>query len=85
LQRHTIVNHTNVHLPQPTERVRIDVKQEPGMSYPKPANHARIVEQTSPGGLLFRQPIGDKREVIRPDGTGAPCPQEAADGNGNGN
>ena len=85
LQRHTIVNHTNVHLPQPTEHVRIDVKQEPGMSYPKPANHARIVEQTSPGGLLVRQPIGDKREVIRPDGTGAPCPQEAADGNGNGN
>jgi len=33
--------------------VKIDVKQVPGISYPKPANHARIVERTSPGvGLV---------------------------------
>jgi len=81
LQRHTIVNHTAVQLPQPTEKVRIDVKQEPGISYPKPANHVRIVEQTTTGGMIFGQPLGDKYQVIRPDRTGAPCPQEAANGN----
>jgi hypothetical protein len=85
LQRHTIVNHTCVHLPDPTKHVRIDVKQEPGMSYPKPANHATIVEQTSAGAWRFGQPHADKREVVRPDGTGAPCPQEASGGDPNGN
>lgn len=79
LQRHTIVNHTHLHLPQPTERVRIDVKQKPGMSYPKPADHVRIVEQTSAGGMLFRQPHGSRHQVIPGDATGQPCPEETTD------
>ncbi len=45
LQKNTIVNHTRVHLPAPTEAVRIDVKQKPGLSYPKPVDHVRIVER----------------------------------------
>ena len=49
LQKHVIVNHTAVHLPEPTKKVRVDVKEEPGYSYPKPADHVRIVERTSPG------------------------------------
>jgi hypothetical protein len=80
LQEHTIVNHTHVHLPQPTEAVRIDVKQTPGMSYPQPVDHVRIVERTGTGGLIYRQPGDERRQVMGPGGV--PCPQEAANGTG---
>lgn len=70
LQRHSIVNHTSVHLPEPTRDVRIDVKQKPGLSYPAPANHARIVERTEGGGS-YHQPLRDRHQVID-DGT---CPK----------
>ena len=48
LKKHTIKNHTLVHMPKPTKKVRIDVKQIPGMSYPKPASRALIIERTRP-------------------------------------
>jgi hypothetical protein len=73
LRRHTIANHTCVNVPAPTSRVRIDVRQDPGMSYPAPANHAWIVEQTLPKAPLFHQPPGDKHEIIRP-GCADNCP-----------
>ena len=34
LQKHQIVNRTKVHLPNPVEKVKMVVKQSPGMSYP---------------------------------------------------
>lgn len=74
LQKHTMVNHTRVCLPKPTDSVRIDVKQKPGMSYPKPADHVRIVERTSPGLGTYRQPLGDRRECVRPDCPDSECP-----------
>ena len=37
-------------LPQPVTHERIDVKQEPGISYPEPVNHVRIVERTRANG-----------------------------------
>jgi hypothetical protein len=67
LQKHTIANHTRVHLPKPVEKVKVDVKQVPGMSYPKPVNHVRIVERTSAGIGTNRQPLGDRRECVRPE------------------
>jgi len=54
LQKHTMTNHTYVHVPGPTKQVKIDVRQDPGISYPKPANHAWIVEQNYPGLGWFR-------------------------------
>jgi hypothetical protein len=79
LQKHVIKNHTRVHLPEPTARVRVDVKQTPGYSYPKPAHHARIVERTSPGIGWFRQPLGDRHERVQASGAEAcenECPVE---------
>jgi hypothetical protein len=73
LQRHTMVNHTPIKMPGPTDHIRIDVKQEPGFSYPEPANHARIVEKTCKGPGKFTQPWLDKHEVIGPE-CGAACP-----------
>jgi len=75
LQKHVIVNHTNVSLPGPTEKVRVDVKEEPGYSYPRPADHVRIVERTSGGEGWFTQPLSDRRACVRPEGAG-PCEGE---------
>jgi hypothetical protein len=71
LQKQTIVNHTRVNLPAPTESERIDVKQVPGMSYPRPADHACIVERTNPGVGFFRQPLLDHCEKVKPN-----CPEQ---------
>ena len=46
LKRHVIKNHTRMSIPDPTSNVKIHVKQRPGLSYPQPANRARIVEET---------------------------------------
>lgn len=65
LQRHTIANHTLVRIPKPTQRIRVDAKQIPGMSYPKPAGRAFIVEQTFPG---MGPPAVDPQGTITSDG-----------------
>ncbi len=74
LQKHVMRNYTSVHIPAAPSRVRINVRQDPGFSYPRPANKAFIVEQTSPGLGLFHRPLGDYREVITPDAS--TCPTE---------
>jgi hypothetical protein len=68
LQKHVVENHTWVHLPKPTRRLEVDVKQVPGLSYPKPADRAYIVEQTFPGPGTNRQPVGNRAELILPNG-----------------
>ncbi len=65
LQKHVVRNHTRMNMPEPTPRVRIDVRQRPGYSYPQPAHHARIVERAGSGPGVFNQPLGDRREVIQ--------------------
>jgi hypothetical protein len=77
LQRQTIVNHTQVHLPKPTSCVRIDVKEKPGYSYPAPVDHVRIVERTGSGDGRYVEPLGDHRERVCPEGgaeSGENCP-----------
>jgi hypothetical protein len=69
LQRHVIVNHTAVRLPEPTHEVRVDVRQVPGMSYPVPVDHVRIVERTRDGACLGNRPCR---------GDAAPCPDGGA-------
>jgi hypothetical protein len=68
LQKHVMVNHTRVCLPQPETKMRIDVKQEPGFRYPEPVNHIRVVERannsSTAGGAAT-------------DGSG-PCPPSTA-------
>jgi len=86
LQEHVIVNHTHVCLPQPVTRERIDVKQEPGISYPVPANHARIVERTSgsirnPNGAAAPCPTDGAAPSAGATPSGAPCPPPAATAN----
>lgn len=68
LRKHTIRNHTSVKIPRPTRQVKVDVRQDPGFSYPKPANHAYIVEKTWGGLGAKSQPLSDKCEIITPGG-----------------
>jgi hypothetical protein len=49
-----VKNHTRRHIPGPSKKQIIHVKQIPGYSYPAPANHAFILErsQSAEGGGL---------------------------------
>jgi len=64
LQQHVIKNHTHMHIPGPTERMRIDVKQKPGLSYPKPVDHVRIVETSKVPHVPFIQPLADRTHIL---------------------
>ncbi|HEV3005222.1 MAG TPA: hypothetical protein VGX78_12215 [Pirellulales bacterium] len=56
LRKHTMVNHTHVHVPQPVEKIGVHVKQTPGMSYPKPPHKVFIHERVRSAWLNFRAP-----------------------------
>jgi len=77
LQKHVMRNHTRVHLPGPTTKMRIDVKQTPGMSYPKPVKRVRINEHTTSAPANFVRPASDRIQEICPVDPGcvlgAPC------------
>ena len=71
LQKHVMRNHTNVDMPGPTEKMRIDVRQDPGFSYPKPVSHVQIVEQAQSGLGSFFQPLADRHQGVWPGGQGS--------------
>src|SRR4029079_3904651 len=56
LQRHEMVNETHMHIPPTTEALHIKVAQVPGLSYPKPADHVKIVERSIVPPVVFNQP-----------------------------
>ncbi|MCC7083928.1 MAG: hypothetical protein IT427_02850 [Pirellulales bacterium] len=64
LQQHVMKNHTAMHIPGPTKKVKIDVKQEPGLSYPHPASHVHIVERSTVPPVEFRQPWHMSHQVV---------------------
>jgi hypothetical protein len=73
-------NHTHVHVPGPTEKMHISVRQQPGFSYPKPVSHIHIREQMLHPSLPFEQPHWDMHERIpggAPYGAYAPYPGHA--------
>jgi hypothetical protein len=67
LQRHSITNHTRVHMPPPVQHMRVNVEQKPGYSYPRPPSRVRIVEEASRDGQhSFKQPFRDMVEWMLP-------------------
>jgi hypothetical protein len=64
LRKHVMVNRTHMHIPQPTSKFKISVRQQPGYSYPKPANRVHIREQSIHPSLPFGQPHYDRHERI---------------------
>ncbi len=68
LQKHVVKNHTRMHIPGPSKKQVIHVKQMPGYRYPAPANHAFILERNVDpegshlkklGGLLHHKHAAD--------------------------
>jgi hypothetical protein len=51
LKKHVIRNHTHMNIPRPTEKVSMHVRQQPGMSYPAPADRIHISEQNIHPGI----------------------------------
>ncbi len=76
LKKHVIANHTAVRMPKPTKKVRIDVKQVPGMSYPKPASRALIIERTRAAGPAPSH-CPQTRETILPGCPDDACPDDS--------
>jgi hypothetical protein len=64
LQRHTITNHTKMHIPPPTRSLQLHVQQQPGLSYPKPARRAYITERADVPRLILKQPHGDQLRMV---------------------
>jgi hypothetical protein len=64
LKSHVMRNHTHINMPVPTPHVKIDVKERPGYSYPQPANHIFIREESIHPAHNYRQPHADKHQVI---------------------
>jgi hypothetical protein len=77
LQKHVMINRTHMHIPQPTPKLKIHVRQQPGLSYPKPASRIWIHEQSIQPSLPFGQPHFDQHERI-----GTPNVQGGAMGGG---
>ncbi|MEZ6102945.1 MAG: hypothetical protein R3E01_28720 [Pirellulaceae bacterium] len=48
LQKHVIHNRTHTYIPDPTDTIRINVKQHPRVSYPAPRDRAWISEYNNP-------------------------------------
>ncbi len=48
LQKHVIKNHTRMYLPDPTEKIKIHVKQSPRVAYPTPRSRGWIHQYDHP-------------------------------------
>jgi len=75
LQKHTITNHTKMHIPPPTRELKLHVQQSPGLSYPKPAHRAYIAERSDVPHIKLKQPPEDRKRFIE---NGGPDPDAAA-------
>ncbi len=57
LQKHTIKNHTPMHIPRPVENVKVGVRLQPGYSYPNPVSRIHITEQNINPGVPNGRPL----------------------------
>ena len=53
LTKHVMKNHTRVLMPPPVHKMKVSVKQRPGMSYPRPVNRVNISETNRAGFRMF--------------------------------
>jgi hypothetical protein len=83
LRKHTITNHTKMHIPPPSRRLDLHVQQAPGLSYPKPARHAYVAERHDVPKIRLRQPPEDRTRFVE-NGGPDPDAEAAAVGMGHG-
>ena len=53
LTKHVMKNHTRVRMPPPVHKMTMNVKQRPGMNYPRPVNRVNISETNRAGFRAF--------------------------------
>ena len=75
LQKHTITNHTKMHIPPPSLNLDLHVQQAPGLSYPKPARHAYVAERHDVPNIRLRQQPEDRTRYVE---NGGPDPDAEA-------
>ena len=87
LQKHSITNHTKMHIPPPSRSVGLHVQESPGLSYPKPARHAYVLERHDVPKIHLKQPREDRTRFVDNGGmdpdtinAGARMMQGAGDG-----
>ena len=51
LKKHVIRNHTPMHIPRPVEKVKMNVRMQPGYSYPNPVSRVKVTEQNIHPGV----------------------------------
>lgn len=64
LQKHSITNHTKMHIPPPSRSVGLHVQEYPGLSYPKPARHAYVLERHDVPKVHLKQPHEDRTRWV---------------------
>ncbi len=64
LQKHVMKNHTFMDIPGPVAKMKIDVKQKPGMTYPKPVSHVKITEEVLPAPAMYSHPLSTKMQLM---------------------
>jgi hypothetical protein len=73
LQRHTIKNHTRMHIPEPVDHFGVHVRQQPGLSYPKPVHRVHIREQSIHPSMPFDQPHFNMHQRVGTSPFGVPA------------
>ena len=78
-----MVNRTRVLMPPPVHKMKMTVKQRPGMNYPRPVNHVKVSEvNRAPfklfGGTLPCLPAKD--HLKHKHGAGEPCNEQCYEG-----
>lgn len=77
LTEHTMVNRTRVLMPPPVHKMKMTVKQRPGMNYPRPVNHVKVSEVNRAPFRLFG---GTLKKAPHMHGAGEPCNEECYEG-----
>ena len=55
LQKHVMRNRTSIHLPRPTETMKVNVRMAPGYNYPTPPDRVNITEHNINPGIPFHR------------------------------
>ncbi len=65
LTKHVMTNRTHNHIPDPAHKFQINVRQQPGYSYPAPPTRMRVLEQSIYPPLRYGQTLSDADQCVR--------------------
>ncbi len=75
LKKHTMRNRTHMHMPDPVQHMRVNVRQTPGQSYPAPVNRVNIHERNVHPGVPVGAPGYSRGSQSIPAQEAAYCPE----------